>query len=687
MLNTIKVNKIKQLAKKIFCFFSFYDIIVIVMSMKKMEIKKALKIIKNNYILHISFIALNLINSTVLRIATIKNSFSIAPLFVDLSFLIAISLISLLLKKENQIKYFMIMTIILTIICTINSIYYHYYSSFASISLLATAVFAADVSDAIIENVLKISDLVYIIVPVSLYIIYRLLKKKQYFQRNTEVTRKKVIKKGLLTSLCLFLIGGICMPINSWARLFKLWNREAVVMSYGIYFYQIDDLIQSITPQINNLFGHDTALRSTSEYYSKNGYKSLPNKYTNIFEGRNVIVIHAESFQTFPMKLTFNNREVTPNVNKLASEGLFFSNFYSEVGVGTSSDAEFTFNTSLMPSTKGTVFMNYFNREYISTPKLLKEKGYYIYSMHGNTGDFWNRNTMHKNLGYDKFYSKDSYIIDETIGLGLSDKSFFNQSIDIIKKVKEEHDGPFYSLLITLTNHTPFSDNSLMDEFSTSINIELDNQTITRDYLDGTIMNNYLRSIHYADDAIGEFVDKLDKEGLLDNTVLIIYGDHDARLPFNDYNLLYNYDPITDTVKTKKDEGYIEYNNYTYKLDQKVPFIIWSKDQKLSTEITMPMGMIDTAPTIGNMLGIESKYWLGNDIFNQTEDNVVTFVDGSFLTSKIYYNSPKGEIYSLNNEPISEEYVKEKIDYSSQLIDISNNIISYDLIKELQKSK
>ena len=56
--------------------------------------------------------------------------------------------------------------------------------------------------------------------------------------------------------------------------------------------------------------------------------------------------------------------------------------------------------------------------------------------MHANTGEFWNRNIMHQSLGYDKFYSKDSYTIDETIGLGLSDKSFFSQSVDIMKEIK-----------------------------------------------------------------------------------------------------------------------------------------------------------------------------------------------------------------------------------------------------------
>ena len=80
--------------------------------------------------------------------------------------------------------------------------------------------------------------------------------------------------------------------------------------------------------------------------------------------------------QTFPMGLKFNGKEVTPNLNKLATEGIFFNNFYAEVGVGTSSDSEFTFNTSLMPSTKGTAFVNYFDREYVAIPNLLKDKGY-----------------------------------------------------------------------------------------------------------------------------------------------------------------------------------------------------------------------------------------------------------------------------------------------------------------------
>lgn len=652
----------------------------------KEKIKKLLKIIKKDYPVETFFIISNLINGLIIRIVTVKNGLFISPLLVDLGFLILVSLLSLLIKKEKRIRYFITLSIIFNIVCIVNSIYYHYYSSFASISLIANITFASDVSNAIVENVLKAVDLIYIWQTITLVIIYKKTNKKEYIKHKEN--KKKLVKTGLITSLSLFAVAALFMPLNAWSRLYNLWNRESVVMNHGIYVYQLDDFIQSLTPKITSVLGHDKALKKVTDYYKENKYTPSNNEYTNIFKGKNIIVIHAESMQKFAMDLTFNNKEVTPNLNKLANEGIFFSNFYSQVGVGTSSDAEFTFNTSLMPSTKGTVFVNYFDRDYISIPKLLKEQGYYTYSMHANTGEFWNRNTMHKSLGYDKFYNKDSYTIDETIGLGLSDKSFFRQSVDIMKQIKEEENKPFYSLLIMLSNHTPFSDLALMEDYKTTIDVTIDNQTVTRDYLNNTTMGNYLRSVHYADSAIGEFIDNLDKEGLLENTVLVIYGDHDARLDFEDFNLLYNYDPITDTIKTENDEGYIPYTKYNYELDRKVPFIIWTKDQNYNLNVNTPMGMIDVLPTLGNMIGIHSDYQLGKDIINlKGDDNTVTFIDGSFLTSKVYYNSPKGEIYSINNEPITEEYIKERAKKSSDLIEVSNDIITYDFIKEIKKQK
>lgn len=110
------------------------------------------------------------------------------------------------------------------------------------------------------------------------------------------------------------------------------------------------------------------------------------------------------------------------------------------------------------------------------------------------------------------------------------------------------------------------------------------------------------------------------------------------------------------------------------------------KIEKYNIVVDVPMGMIDVLPTIGNMIGIHSDFQLGKDIFSISEkDNTVVFVNGSYLTSKIYYNSPKGEIYPITNEPVSEDYVKIRTKYANKIIELSNDIIMYNLTKELKE--
>ena len=90
-------------------------------------------------------------------------------------------------------------------------------------------------------------------------------------------------------------------------------------------------------------------------------------------------------------------------------------------------------------------------------------------------------------------------------------------------------------------------------------------------YMDGTKLGNYLKSAHYADEALGELIEQMDEAGLLENTVIVIYGDHDSRIGKNGYDYMYNYDPITDTVLTEEDDGYVNFNDYDYELIRKVP--------------------------------------------------------------------------------------------------------------------
>ena len=653
-----------------------------------MKIKEKIKKSFIEYRLLYYFIFSSIINATMLRCFTVFNYFSIRPFIADLGIIFLLSALLVLVKEKNKNKYFVMVTIISLVMFIVNSMYYTFYKSFASVSLLSTSVFVVDVGDAVIENVVQIKDLVFLWQLIGLIILIKYEKKNCIKDKSYKVN-KKLSKKFVLSFLvCFLLVIAISKP-SDYARFTKEWNRKGMVINFGIYTFQINDIIQSLRPQLNNIFGHDVAYKKTVDFYDEYGYEKNSkeeNIFTNIFEGKNLIVIHAESLQTLAMNQKFNEQEVTPNLNKLASEGIFFSNFYSQVGVGTSSDAEFTFSTSMMPSSNGTVFVNYYDREYVTIQKLLKEKGYYVFSMHGNDGDFWNRDVMHKNMGYDMYFDKEYYVIDETIGLGLSDKSFFRQSTEIIKNIKNSYDGPFYANLITLTNHTPFSDVDLVDEFDTTLKVNINGQIVERNYINETVLGNYFRSVHYEDAAIGEFIEELDSEGLLENTVVVIYGDHDARIDEEYYNFFYNYDPYTDTVLNSNDEGYTLFNEYIYELDRKVPFIIWTKDKEYNLEVDKPMGMIDAMPTLGNMFNFYSKYQMGHDIFS-IEDNMVVFSDGSYLTDKIYYNAQKEEQFPIFATAINEEYIIKRSEYADKMIEISNYIITYDLIKEIENGR
>ena len=663
------------------------------------EITKKVKMKSVNYmktnILFFTFVITSVLNGMLLRFLTVKNYLEIKPVLGDIIVVLIIGAFGYFFKPKNQFKYYIIWTIIFAFLCIVHSMYYTNYLSFASVSLLATSFQIVDVGDAVIQNVMEIKDFSYLWTIFVLIFVHHSLKKKKYYEEISKIEIGKI--RALNTFIVsLILIGIFVSTLTSLdlSRLGKQWNREYVLMKFGVYFYQVNDIVVSIKPQISPLFGYDENAKMFREYYANNKEDEKQNEYTNILKDKNILVIHAESIQNFLLNTEFNGQYVTPNIRKLASEGIYFSNFYAQESVGTSSDTEFTFNTSLMPANSGTVFISYWDREYVTLPKLLKEQGYYTFSMHGNNCTFWNRNNVHKNFGYDNFYcyTKD-YEIDETIGLGLSDKSFFRQSTEIIKKIKKEK-GKFYGLSIMLSNHTPFNNNGEdISDFDVSMNYEHINEetgekeVLNAPYMEGTKLGSYFKSAHYADEALGEFINELDEAGLLENTAIVIYGDHDAKLKKSEYTRLYNYDPETDSVLSEEDPNYKKVDYYSYELNRKVPFIIWTKDDSIKhAEITKVMGMYDTLPTLGNMLGVKSDYQLGHDIIN-VDENVVIFPSGNWLTDKMYYNNQKQEGMTFNeNETIPSDYIEKYSKIAEEKIAVSNAIIVYDLIKKTKEN-
>lgn len=652
------------------------------------SLKKFKKYIKTN-ILMSTFIITSLINGCLIRFFTVSNYFAIKPILADLIFLFIITAFGYFIKPKHQFKYFLSWSIVLTAICIINKVYYGNYLSFASVSLLKTATEIGGYTDALIENILQFKDFIFIWQIFALCFVHTQLKKKKYYEKVKEVENGKVRFLNTLV-VALITLGFFVSMLTSTdiSRLNKQWNRSSIVMEFGIYIYQVNDLVSSVRTTVNEMFGYDEAYKTFREYYEEKADSKENNQYTDLFEGKNVLVIHAESIQGFTMNLRFNGEELTPNINKLASEGIYFSNFYSQESVGNSSDSEFTSLSSLLPSSSGTVFMNYFDRDYETILKLLKEEGYYTFSMHANNGSAWNRDITYKYLGYDDFYyyTKD-YEIDETIGLGLSDKSFFRQSVEKIKTIDSENEN-WYGTLVMLTNHTPWSDvdtfDYVVDYKTTQINEETgEEEEVLIPWLEETKMGNYLKSVHYADEAIGELITQLEEEGILEDTIIVLYGDHDCKLKQSEFKKLYESEYYESVLIDSEDTvGVID--DFTYEINREVPFIIWSTDTvdtKYNKEVTEVMGMIDIMPTLSNMLGVEPKYALGNDMFS-IDENVVVFPDGNWITNKLYYDSSKNEFRQLIlDDSIDMDYIEKYSKYAETLINVSNGIITYDLIK------
>ena len=653
--------------------------------------------VKSN-VLFFLLILTSVFNALLLRyftIHTLDNFLNIAPVLADAAIVTLFASFCYLMKPKKRFPYLFILSIIFTAICMINSIYYSYYNSFSSISLLSTSRFVSDVGDAVVDNVLEVKDFVYLFEPVVMLIVYYVLKRNgiNQFQEEKKDDKTRIrFKKSIGLAIGLAVVFCFSLTPVKIGRFANMWNREYIVMHFGIYTYHLNDFVKSLEPKLSTIFGYDQAVKTFHDHYDEvSDTQDYTNDYTGIFQGKNVIVIHAESIQQFVIGMSFNGEELTPNLNKLASESIYFDNFYSQVSVGTSSDAEFTSLTSLMPTNTGTAFVSYFDRTYVSMPSLLSDKGYYTFVMHANKANFWNRDLMYASLGYQRFYSKDDYDIDEVVGLGLSDTSFFRQSVEKLKEINEMG-KPYYGTLIMLSNHTPFIDSAAMTDYEVDMKEEVTLEdgtvtTVSHPYMEGTKLGQYLKSVHYADQALGEFINMLETEGLLENTVLVLYGDHDARLDINDYVRLYNYDPETNSILNPDDPDYINFDEYQYELNRKVPFMIWSSEtkEKLHKTVSDVMGMYDVMPTLGNMLGVYNKYALGHDIFQIGSNNIVVFPNGNLVTNSIYYNAQKGEYLSLAETAISADYIEKNNEYADEILNTSNSLITFDLIQKTQE--
>jgi phosphoglycerol transferase MdoB-like AlkP superfamily enzyme len=375
-------------------------------------------------------------------------------------------------------------------------------------------------------------------------------------------------------------------------------------------------------------------LVEASEIYAQKDMDELKNrknlkdgKLTGIGNGKNLLVIQVEALQNFVINFNYDGQEITPNLNRLIKDKstIYYKNYYQSVGRANTADAEFATINSLYPSLTGPTYMEYGSNTFYGLPWLLRDNGYTAWAFHGYDKDYWNRNDAYVNQGYERFISEENFEFEETIGFGIRDEDFFRQSIKYLKELDSVNDNPFYAFMITLTSHTPF----IMPEKYHVLNIREEHKD--------TMVGNYLQAIHYTDKQIGRFIEELKKEGLYDNTVIVIYGDHYA-IPLSDK---YCKDIMTDLL------------NKPYDFDEmmNVPLLIHVAGEEINETVTKLGSQIDFYPTIVNIMGykIEKGLIFGRDLNNYDGEKYVfpqMYIEpGSVITENAIFEMSRDGIF------------------------------------------
>ena len=315
-------------------------------------------------------------------------------------------------------------------------------------------------------------------------------------------------------------------------------------------------------------------------------------------------------------------------------------------------------NNSLYPAESGAAYYTYSGNQYDSLAKELKDNNYYTAALHGYNEGFWNRNIMYKSESFDNFYGEHSFNIDEEVGLGLSDKSFLNQSLEKIKTFKE----PYYSFLVTLSSHFPYDDVKGYGDFNVG-------------QYENSLLGNYLKGIHYTDAQLGMFLDKLDKEGITNNSVIVIYGDHFA-IPKEYADQLYKF----ENVNNADDLKWFQY--------QKVPLIIHFPDDQNKGVNHTYAGQMDLYPTLANLFNLPRNDMFGKDLLNSNSNKVV-FRNGSFTDGNVFYVSWTNTYYDIKTGkviPETDELKNKKESYNKEL-EYSDDILNHNLIKTFNGDK
>lgn len=567
------------------------------------------------------------------------------------------------LKGKLRLIAILVLNIIFSFIILADAVYFRYFGDLISMTVLSQLGQVGDVGESI-TALFRWSDLLFIIDILLIIPIFFIGYKKDSKSKNKFIPRAVIGLAVLFIGFQLTFIpfnksmeNGGAFQFNKLISNMRVYNFTGLLGFHGadIYRYVNDNYLNKTTYSAEEVKDIDQWLTNENNL--------LSSEYEGIAEGKNIIILQVEALQNFVINQEINGQVITPNLNKLTQEEVYFDNFYEQTALGRTSDAEFLLNNSLYPTASGSAYMLYAKNEYESLPEKLKQEQYNSTVYHAYNPSFWNRYIIYNQFEIDEFYSKEDFSEGEAIGWSLNDKDMLLESLEDIKSRAQ----PSYSHLITLTSHHPFE----MPEKYETMNLE--------GYTDYSMryFRNYINSIHYVDEAVGQFVDALKEEGMWDNTLLLIYGDHSSGLTKDD--------PAFNAFANTGEE----YNYFIE--DKRIPLIMHLPGNDQSETINKVGSQIDLAPTIAHLAGIEpSSYWLGSNLLSDAKRQA-TFRDGSFISDQhaflaapdgIYDNGSCFDRQTESEVPVEE--CREEFNTGIQELRISDKILDGNLIQRIK---
>ena len=479
-----------------------------------------------------------------------------------------------------------------------------------------------------------------------------------------DVRPLKIKVNALIEVLALTLMGlNLTMAQHDRSGLLtRTFDNNYIVKYLGINEYAVYDGFKTAQASAQMAKANVNDLRSIKKYLKLNYVKPNP-EYQGVAKGKNVLVIHLESFQQFLIGYKWKGKEVTPNLNKIyhAKDSISFDNFFNQVGQGKTSDAEMMLQNSLFGLQSGSAMSSYgTSNTFESAPAILHQKADYTTAvMHGGEGSFWNRNNAYKSFGFQYFLplnyfkNKPGYYI----GYGLKDKIFFDQSIKYIERLPQ----PFYLKMITVTNHYPYD-------------LDKKNQTISKTDTGDETVDGYVQTAHYLDQAIGSLMKWMKKTGLDKNTLIMFYGDH--------YGISGNHHKAC--AQLLKQDTFNDFDNLN---SQRVPLIFHMKGLKGRIDHTYG-GEIDVLPTLLNLLGINDKGTIqfGHDLLSKDAPQIIAQRNGDFITPEYakvsgdYYYTKTGKEIIDPDKKLKEKLMSLSNQVTTQL-SLSDRIINGNLLR------